>query len=187
MNRWFVIINGINLGFGAYFLFQTLAASRPSYLFNFAHVLFSQVSANPLFLIGLALGAVPLAFSLLFWLIPALRFAALKRDNEKIRLENFRKTAYRRIWDNPRETAAEDLNGPAPESRPHGLAAARDRIIKEMGTYSLPDVAVNDRGQTIYTFAELEREREALKKYRNGIDPAASKLGKTVFDSGSPG
>jgi hypothetical protein len=77
MNRWFVIINGVNLGFGAYFLFQTLAASRASYLFNFVYVLFSQVMGNPLPLIGLALGAVPLAFSLLFWLIPALRFAAL--------------------------------------------------------------------------------------------------------------
>jgi hypothetical protein len=186
MNRWFGIINGVNLGFGTYFLVQTLAASRSSYLFNFVYVLFNQVSANPLPLIGLALGAVPLAFSLFFWLIPAFRFAALKGDNEKIKLENFRKTAYRRIWDHPRETAAEDLDGPAPENRPQDLAAARDRIIKEMGAYSLPEVAVNDRGQMIYTFGELEREREALKKYRDGIDPAASELGKTVFDSGSP-
>jgi hypothetical protein len=78
------------------------------------------------------------------------------------------------------------LDGPAPEGRPHDLAAARDRIIKEMGAYSIPDVAVNDRGQMVYTFAELEREREALEKYRNSINPAASELGKTIFDSGSP-
>jgi hypothetical protein len=63
------------------------------------------------------------------------------------------------------------------------MTAAQERIIKEIGSYSVPDVTIGPAGETVYTFKELEREKEALEKYRSEIDPGASILGKTVFDS----
>jgi exosome complex RNA-binding protein Rrp4 len=56
-------------------------------------------------------------------------------------------------------------------------------VIKEMGSYAVPDVTVGENGE-VYVFAELEREKAALEKYRSTINPEASNLGKTVFDSG---
>jgi hypothetical protein len=126
---------------------------------------------------------VPLVFSAIFWLIPALRYFGLKRDNETIKLENLRKSGYGQIWDKPLAVKPADIAPKAEECRPKNLAAAQDRLIKEIGSYAMPDVAIGPAGETVYTFKELERERAALEKYRAGIRDDASALGKMVFDS----
>jgi hypothetical protein len=203
VNRWFALINGVNLAFGGYFLYHALnfgavfnqpQAGAGSYLFAAAYSLFYQFIADPLPLITVGLGFVPLIFSFLFWIIPALRRAVIKKDNENIRLENLRKTGYGRIWDRPREVRPEDLhpqNGAGASAFPFGsgewrdLPAAQDRIIKEIGSYAVPEVAIDDQGRTVYSFTELDREKKALERYRASVDPAASALGKTVFDSGA--
>jgi heme oxygenase len=63
------------------------------------------------------------------------------------------------------------------------MAAAQDRILKEMGTYSVPEVEINEGGNTVYSFKALYEEKKVLEKYRAGIDPNAASLGKTIFDS----
>ncbi|MDR2068718.1 MAG: hypothetical protein LBP71_02490 [Spirochaetaceae bacterium] len=191
MNAWFGVINGVNLAFGTYFLFNALnisalaaqTISAGSYLFAVAYVLFSRLFSNPLPFITIGLGIVPLIFSFLFWLIPGLRCLKMKGENEAVKFENLRKTGYGRIWDSPLEVKAGDLTPDIPECRPRNLAAAEDKIIKELGSYAVPDVTVDDRGNPVYAFTELAREKEALKKYRSSLDRDASSLGKTVFDS----
>ncbi|MDR2758703.1 MAG: hypothetical protein LBB78_04930 [Spirochaetaceae bacterium] len=192
MNVWFGVINGINLAFGAYFLFYALnigalvsqtQISAGSYLFLVAHVLFSRLFSDPLPFITIGLGVVPLIFSFLFWLIPGLRCLRMKRENEAVKFENLRRIGYGRIWENPLEVKAGDLTPDTPECRPRNLAAAEDKIIKELGSYAVPEVAVDDRRNPVYTFTELAREKDALKKYRSALDGSASSLGKTVFDS----
>jgi heme oxygenase len=49
----------------------------------------------------------------------------------------------------------------------------------------MPEVELDGAGNTVYSFKELQREKEALAQYRAAINPEASDLGKTVFDSGS--
>jgi hypothetical protein len=44
-------------------------------------------------------------------------------------------------------------------------------------------VEIGAAGETIYFFRELEREKTAVEKYRAGVKPGSSDLGKTVFDS----
>jgi Na+-transporting methylmalonyl-CoA/oxaloacetate decarboxylase gamma subunit len=192
MNTWFSLINGVNLIFGAYFLFNGLSAGHiltpahfeaNSYLYGVTYVLFSRLINDPLPFIILGLGFIPLAFSFLFWLIPGLRYLGTKKRNENIKLENLRKHGYRRIWETPGEIKAEDINPQAAECRPKNMAAARDRVIKEMGAHAVPEVILNEQGETVYVFTELEREKQALEKYRASIDPRSSSLGKTVFDS----
>jgi hypothetical protein len=191
LNGWFALINGVNLGFGGYFLFNTLKSGQiltqahfnaASYLYGAAYLLFSQIVSNPLPLLIVGLGFVPLAFSLCFWLIPSFRFLGIKKRNEKLKLENLRKDAFRRIWDNPLSVAEKDISPQAPECRPGNLAAAREQVIKELGSYAVPDVTVGDAG-TIYVFKELDREKAALENYRAAVDAGDSALGKTVFDS----
>ncbi|WP_010263213.1 hypothetical protein [Treponema primitia] len=192
MNGWFGVINAVNLLFGGYFLINAFNSGAivtqahfdaASYLYGFTYILFSQIAANPLAVISIGLGVVPLVFSLLFWLIPGLRYLGMKGTNETIKLENLRKSGYRQIWDTPLAVRPADIAPKAEECRPKNMAAAQDRVIKEIGSYAVPDVTIGPAGETVYTFKELEREKNALKKYRSEIKPDASALGKTVFDS----
>ncbi|MDR2134450.1 MAG: hypothetical protein LBP27_05025 [Treponema sp.] len=191
MNVWFGIINSVNLFFGSYFFYNALSTGAVSagvpyygsWLYGMTYVLFSHFTENPLPFLGIGLGLIPLIFSLLFWLIPALRFLSEKKENDQSRLENFRRIGFGYLWDKPLRVEPADLEGPAPECRPANIDAARDRVIKDMGAYSVPEVEINDRGAAVYSFRELEREKEALNKYRASVDPKQSEIGKTVFDS----
>ncbi|MDR1909098.1 MAG: hypothetical protein LBQ35_04220 [Spirochaetaceae bacterium] len=194
MNLWFSVINAVNLLFGGYFFFSALntghilsntVITNFNYFYALVYTILSRFLRDPLGAISLGLGLVPLAFSALFWLVPALRFFRLRKENEGIKLENFRKENYSRIWQNPLEVKAGDLGGSVPESRPRDLEGARDRVIKEAGAYAQPEVSLDDAGNTVYAFTGLEREREALEQSRAGVDRGASELGKTIFDSGA--
>jgi hypothetical protein len=192
MNVWFSVINGVNILFGGYFLFNALnlgaAMSNAqvtgfTYFYALVYVVFAQFLRNPLGLITIGLGLVPLVFSVLFWLIPALRGAGVKRDNEEIKLENFRKESYRAIWENPFKVNPAELTAPVAECRPKNLTRAQDQVIKEAGARDQPEVTLDGAGSAVYTFAELDREKRALEAYRAVIDGRAGDLGKTVFDS----
>jgi len=194
MNGWFSLINGVNLIFGSYFLYNALNTGAiitqahfqaSSYLYGVSYVIFSQIIPNPLPVLTLGLGVIPLIFSFLFWLIPSLRYFRNKGSNEAIKWENFRKSGYGRIWESPRGVKPQDISPQAAECRPKNMAAAQDRVIKEFGAYAVPDVSVDETGKPVYGFLELEREKQALEKYRASVDPGASELGKTVFDSDS--
>jgi hypothetical protein len=192
MNFWFALLNGINLLFGGYFLYNSFAIGAlplpvtpgNGYIYRVAYHLISTVSANPLGIIGTGLGLVPFVFSLLFWLIPALRKGALKRSNERIKQENFRKFCFSRIWSSPGLVKPGELTPPEKEAIPADLPGSRDKAIRQMGSYAVPEVSVEADGET-YAFPDLEREKTALEDYRSGINPADSALGKTIFDSGA--
>ncbi|MDR3144945.1 MAG: hypothetical protein LBU21_01575 [Treponema sp.] len=192
MNLWFSLINGANLIFGAYFFVNALKTGpvliqadfeASSYLYGLTYFLSSRFIGNPLPAITFGLGLVPLVFSFLFWLIPGIRYVLTKRENEAIKLENLRKDGYRRIWDAPLSVRPGDINPQAAECRPKDMESARNRIIREFGSYAVPDVVIGDTGGEIYSFGELDREKKALETYRAGIDPGRSALGATVFDS----
>ena len=73
-----------------------------------------------------------------------------------------------------------DISG-GTESKPADIAHAQDRILKEIGSYSMPEVSVDPSGNTRYTFPDLEREKQAVAAYRAAVHPES--IGNTVFDS----
>jgi hypothetical protein len=206
LNVSFSLINGVNLLGGSYFLANALSSGAvsvvssvsrsgqhishmvsqitgeaPSYLYGMTYTLSSIILDNPLPFITIGLGFVPLIFSLLFWLIPIARAGRVKQENEHIQMENLRKIGYSRIWGSPRDVKSGDISAELESCLPKRLAPAQERIIKEIGAYAVPEVSVAADGKTAYTFTELEREKTALEKYRNGVKIAG--LGATVFDS----
>jgi hypothetical protein len=194
LNLWFSILNGVNLVFGGYFLFNALGTGAittqahfdaASYLYKITYVLSSHWIDNPLVPILVVLGVIPLIFSLLFWLIPSLRYLFTKRENETIKQENLRKIGYGAIWSRPQGITSQEIQADRAECRPRNLSAAQNQVIKEMGSYSIPEVGLDTGGNPVYTFPELEREKQALSAYRAAINPEASSLGSTVFDSHS--
>lgn len=191
LNGWFIGLNGVNFLFGLYFLVcsitvgpvvQQAQITGSTYLYAVAFILFSGLG-NPLTFISVVLGVVPLVFAVLFYLIPGLRAIREKKENEEAKMENLRKEAYRRIWENPTKVKSSDFKPSLAESKPQDLPAARERMVTEMGSYTQPEVAIAEDGSTEFAFPGLAQEREALEKYRSTMDLKKYELGKTVFDS----
>ena len=194
MNRWFAIINGVNLLFGAYFLYNSHAigsitseaALQAAGIYGMVyHFIAMILLINPLPIIQIGLGLVPLLFSAFFWLIPAIRAYLLKKENAAIRLDNFRGFFFGRIWSSPAGFKPAGIEPREDECRPQNLAAAKDRALKEMGTYSIPQVSLDEARNEVYDFSELRREKDALTKYRKTVDTGKAATGATVFDSGA--
>jgi len=191
MNGWFAVINAVNIIFGSYFLYQSFNAGQlldkvqyygASKLYAYTHAIFSNIANEPHLVIRTVLGLIPLVFSVLFWVIPAVRFFIEKKQNNETKLKNFKRFSFSKIFSSPKDIDTEELNPKVSECRPDNLESAADRVIKDMGAISNPQVEIKN-GKTIYTFDELEREKEALEKYRQSIDISRQKLGETVFDS----
>jgi hypothetical protein len=187
MNGWFIVINAVNLIFGSYFLFQSFAAGQ-SYFYAFTHrfivYFMGTIITEPHNFIRIVLGLTPFLFSFFFWLIPLVRYFSEKRENGEIKLENFKRIAFGKIWSSPANVEISNLITPVPECCPENPAAAGDRAVKELGAISAVEVELNEEGKTLYSFSELENEKRAIEKYRAAIDTKRSKLGDTVFDSG---
>jgi len=190
-NIIFALINAVNLAFGSYFLFNSVSAGNliaeaqyqaSSYLYAFTHLIMDILGmANPQIFIMTVLGIVPLLFSVFFWLVPAVRFFLEKNENEKIKLKNFKRFGFSKIWFNPFKVDIEEIKHPSPVCNPK--KPADDRLIKEIGAVSMPEIETGENGKLIYSFNELDAEKKALKKYRSLIDLSKMELGKTVFDS----
>jgi hypothetical protein len=192
MNTWFGIINTVNLFFGGYFFYQALhtgiilsneALAASPRLYGVTYALATAITQEPQPLLLIGLGVVPLLFSFFFWLIPALRLAGLGRENQGIKKLNLRKVGFRKIWDKIRGITLVDIGNPAAECLPKDLPGEQDRIIKEMGSYSMPEVEVDAENRTIYNFNALEREKAALAASRAAVKPEDFDIGKVVFDS----
>ena len=192
MNVGFIIINAVNLVFGSYFLYQTLTQGLlttdlqyqlASKMYAYTHFFLGLFVQYPTVITATALGIVPVLFSIFFWLIPLVRYSLLKKDNEKIKLTNFKRFSFNKIWSALKKIRTDIFSPPGEECRPKDLNAARDRVIKDIGAISSPEVETDEYGETIYSFTELEREKKALNKYRASVDTSKSQIGEIVFDS----
>jgi hypothetical protein len=192
-NGWFAVINAVNLIFGSYFLYQSVNSGYlineiqykgASLLYAHTHYFLSLITNEPHNFIKAALGLIPLIFSFLFWIIPLIRFFKEKKENSEIKLKNFKRFSFNKIFSSPGNIDIGSFNPPVSECRPDNLASARDRVIKDMGVISNPQIEIKN-GKTFYSFNELEKEKEALEKYRSTIDISRQKLGETIFDSNS--
>jgi hypothetical protein len=194
MNGWFAVINTVNLIFGSYFLSQSINTGQliseiqyksASSLYAYTHYFLSYISNTPHNFIGLVLGLIPLIFTIFFWSIPIIRFFKEKKENKNIKLENFKRFSFNKIFSSPLNIDINSFNPNITEYRPDNLEEAKDRVVKDIGSISSPQIEIAQDGKTIYSFSELDREKKALEKYRKTADNSKSKLGEIVFDSNS--
>ncbi|MDR0503442.1 MAG: hypothetical protein LBH16_09000 [Treponema sp.] len=192
MNVAFILINAVNLIFGTYFLFNSYTAGHlitelqyqaASYLYAFTHVLLGIITPDPVSIIRVVLGVIPVLFSVLFWLIPAVRACTEKKENEETKLSNLKQFGFSRIWASPLAVKINNLIPKIEECRPKNLSDAGDRIIKDIGAISGPEIEKTENEEIIYSFKELSKEKQALEKYRNSRDLSGLQLGTTVFDT----
>jgi hypothetical protein len=192
-NFWFSVLNGVNLLFGGYFLFNALSmgvitniktALQEAYLYSFVyHILEQLFKIQPLPVLFWGLGFVPLAFSVFFWGIPLIRKLLLDGKNQKLKFANLRQAAFDIVWRSPRNVKAESLRAAGVENNPAPLEKAQDRLIKELGAYTNVEVTAGDNGEFYYSFDGLEHEKQSLERYRKQILNSGNTLGGVVFDT----
>jgi len=193
MNAAFAVINSVNLIFGSYFMYQSFFTGLitdaaqfevVSKLYGSTHIIFNFLTNNPPLYIGVILGIIPFVFSFIFWLIPAIRFFIEKKENEKIKLSNFKRFSFNKIWSSPENVTSDLLKSAPAECTLKNQAEAFDRVIKDIGAVSSPDIKISDNGKTVYSFNELKKEKQSLEKYRYSIDTSKLEIGQTIYDSG---
>jgi len=134
--------------------------------------------------IAWVLGIVPLAFSVLFFLIPLLRRIRLGRRNAGIREELLCRRIFAHILSSPSRVDPRDILPTGTESDPKLFPAMRNRIVERFAAFKQAEPVAQENGAFTYRFADLEREIADLEEYRRKVDMKRFEAGKTVFDSG---
>jgi hypothetical protein len=193
------VINLVNTIFGGFFLSNALEygvittnaqLSQAPQLYAVTYALLhNYIVSYPYMPILIGLGVVPLAFSILFYLIPGIRFLWTKKENERIKMDNLRKFGFNRIWNNPESVRPKEIQPEAEQLRPKNIGEASERVITEMGAYSMPEVEV-DEGGTVYRFNRLAEEKQSVEsereRYRALQGGQTGALGEVVYDSALP-
>jgi hypothetical protein len=191
-NGWIVFFNLFNLLFGGYFLFVNLAPQAAatigpnfSYLSRVAGSLLQAVGiANPVPILSLGLGFVPLVFSALLYLVPLVRRRRLARKNEAIRTEGLARRIYERVLADPSRVDPREVRPSGGGMDPARFEEVRRRIFDRFaGAKGAEPEALPDGG-FVYRFTDVEREKDDLQRYRTSVDLAKLETGPTVFDSG---
>lgn len=198
-NAMFCAFNGANLLFGGYFLAGALGSNEllPRIygefagkliqvrgwdgFYYFTHQIFGKFVgvADPTALLGIVLGAVPLAFSIFFFAIPALRARRLAARNERAKAENLRRVAYRAVLDSPIPIRPESIPVYDDAARPKDGRAA-EKALRELAAWS----GAEPKSDGSYSFDEIARGKAEAAKARAAVDASAYELGGVAFDSG---
>jgi hypothetical protein len=201
-NRTFCIFNGVNFLFGSYFLAEALSSHGADLaliygkyanklvtsggwdgFYYFTHQLFGKLGgmADPTAFLGVVLGAVPVAFAILFYAIPAIRKGRLDARNERAKTENLRRVAYRAVLDSPQALRPESVPVYDEAARPKDGRAA-EKALTELAAWS----GAEPGSDGAFHFAEIERGVAELAAARAAVKMSDYDLGGVSFDSDAP-
>ncbi len=192
-NGWIIFFNAFNLLFGSYFLGISLTqgaaalAKTGPFLYSFAgNLLMSAGAINPVGVLEIALGIVPVLFSVVFFLVPLFRRIRLSRRNDAIRTEALRRQVLGRVLASPSRVDASDLRPPLGMPEPKNFEGVARRILERLAAQLKAEPVVQEGTDAFaYRFPGLERELSDLENYRRSVDLSRYDVGKTVFDSGT--
>ncbi len=189
-NGWIIFFNAFNLAFGSYFLVISLTqgaaalAKTGPYLYSYIGNALQSVGIPAVSFLGTVLGVIPVAFSILFFLVPLLRSFSLRRLNRRIREESLRRRVLAEIVANPGRVDPAALSSHAPGIAPRDVAAATRRIVEKLAAALHAEPVPTERqGEFAYRFAEIERQAGDLEQFRRKIDLKRYELGETIFDT----
>jgi len=190
-NGWIIFFNAFNLAFGSYFLVTSLVQGteaiglKVTSFYSFVGHLLLQAGISPVPMIEIVLGVIPVAFSIVFFLVPFVRKIRLARRNDALREETLRRRMMAHVLSSPSRVDPRDLRPTGTNLDPRDVPGASCRILDRIAASLKADpIPLEKEGLFAYRFKELERELADLEAFRKGIDPKRYEVGKTVFDSG---
>jgi hypothetical protein len=194
-NGWIAFFNGFNFVFGSYFLiYSTLVAQfNPERLLDRFYLIvanFIAQVANPLPILAIGLGAVPVVFAALFYAVPLLRRLGESRRNEEIKKSNLRKRIFNLAYRKPTELNPDSIEPRDEVERPSSWKQFVRETFNELAAVYRGEVEqtreARGEREASYAFAlpDLAFHREDVERYRESIDTSKYELGKVTFDSG---
>lgn len=154
-NVWITIFNAFNLVMSGVILSGA------------ADQLAQGVQVDPGILYGL--GFVPLIFSIVFFLVPGLRWFGHARDKKRVQTENLRRREIGRIYESVQGAQAEPIQ-------------LEEKVDTELAAGFDGDVDVDQNGNAYYFFKELKGELDAGERARQAAIGQVV-FGQTVFSS----
>ena len=187
-NRWITFFNSFNIIFGSYFLFYSLSLPiEPTDMFARFFLIVGNLLlklGNPLSFMLYGLGMVPVIFSLVFFASTGIRLLIDKRRNRRIRQENFRKSVFEAINDQPEYVLPGAIVPSAGIGIPENWEAQRQMDIDTYAAAKDGQIRIDRDGRRFYGFDELKREQEDMVELRASINPGRFGVGDIVYDSG---
>lgn len=136
--------------------------------------------------VPIALGVVPLFFSVALFMLPTLRALLRVREQKRVRAEHARLAVLREVVtrvsmkesipDETLRTIIRTATGSEPTSK-----EVTKRVVELGG-----DVDMNAEGEIRYRFADLEADQEVAEEERARASETEARLGKIVFASDDP-
>lgn len=167
-------MNGFNLVFAMVVLFQYPEVLRALGAQN--------ISGDAVFGLVAGLGWMPLVFSMIFFLVPPLRYPAILRNNRRRHEANIRKRLYRAIFSfqgRPmtidQVAAAVNRNVPEEQLGKETVAQWLHTLVLDLGG----ETEVSEEGEVVYSFPRMAdelatvgrlRERKAVDRDLGGGD-----------------
>jgi hypothetical protein len=147
-------------------------------------LILSKVPLNRIPLEGtpIALGIVPLVFSIALFALPAIRAALRPLKARAVARENGRLAVLREVVTSAKRGGVGDAEIKAAWKRAAGTEASDREITREVVKLG-GDVEVGKAGEVRYRFADLEAEAKALEAEREAAAEAEADAGKVVFSS----
>ena len=179
-NLLIVALNGFNMIMSLYAIANGMTFEKIAWLLRGAR----DTAAHPLPDTGtaIALGVVPLVFSIALFAIPVVRALYRPIKERKVARENGRRGLLREvltgidkreITDASLENAWRSAAGKAPDAK---------EITREVVALG-GDVEIQDDGRVRYRFPDLEAEAAALRAEREAASEEEARVGKIVFSS----
>jgi hypothetical protein len=176
--------NAAIVGLNLFNLFMSFYAMAQDLTIHRLVLMLQHVPANRIPLEGtpIALGVVPLVFSIALLALPAIRAAVRPLKRRRIDRENAKNAARQAalaslvkggVSDEAMRRAVEDVTGkPADEKL----------ITREIASLG-GDVENGPKGEVRYRFPDLEREAKALEAEREAAAEEEARVGQVVFSS----
>jgi hypothetical protein len=197
-NRWLAFFNAFNLLFGSYFFYFGTFIYGASVqvvpkgggfgqFYLITSLLFSRyLGIDPSVALPVVLGAIPLVFSILFFLVPIVRRSREKTKNQQIKQNNFRRRIVDRILQNPLHVDPMKIQPVGAEETPNRWEEFRESSLKRFAAIKQADVEDVGEGTYLYKFIEVDREQKDIARLRSSIDIKKFDIGSTIYDSGDP-
>lgn len=176
------LLNGFNLVMAGWVLAHGLTIANLIAIFTAKEPLLVLPDPST----PIALGVVPLVFSLGIFLLPIARAALRGREARKVARENGRLAVLREVLE--RTEKKEPITEPA-LAKAWRVAAGAQPSSKELTREVVAlggdvDVDASAANETVrYRFADLEAEAEAVEEERAEADDEERRVGKVVFAS----
>lgn len=175
-------LNGFNLIMSWYALGESLTLAKLEWIFQLAqHRELRGLLPPPAATTAIALGVVPLVFSLALFVLPLARAAYRPLKQRRVARENGRRAMLREILEHVGAGEVTDTSLRAAWKSAAGTEPDEKELTREVT--ALGGDVDYESGKVRYRFPDLEAEARALEAEREAASESEAKVGAVVFSS----